>query len=127
MITKADKAIIYALAVVALIALLATLVYAKTLNSSSSEVVICSEGREVARYPLNGEARRVDISGPLGKSVVEISSDKARMFDSPCPRKICCAQGWIASPDRAIICIPNRVVIKIESTNTKTSLDAVNR
>lgn len=127
MITRADKLIIYGLAVIALVALLTTLVYARTFISNGSEVVIRSDGREVACYSLSDERRTIKIDGPLGKSVVEISSDKARMLDSPCPQKTCCAQGWITGPERAIICIPNRVVIKIVSAKTKTSLDAVSQ
>ena len=37
------------------------------------------------------------------------------MSDADCPDKDCVNQGWISRPGQMIVCLPNRLVIKIES------------
>jgi len=44
---------------------------------------------------------------------VQIKSGKVRMQESNCPRKVCVHQGWIEHSGESIICVPNKVVIKI--------------
>lgn len=128
MITKADKFIIYGITVTALIVALVSTAYSRTL-SNGAEVVISRNGREIASYPLGSKKGKVKVIGPLGESVIELSATRARMLDSPCPKKICCAQGWIEKPNRTIVCVPNRVVIKVvpASAKKKDTFDAISR
>ncbi|HRR92028.1 MAG TPA: NusG domain II-containing protein [bacterium] len=47
---------------------------------------------------------------------------KVRILSSPCPDKLCVKQGYISESGQVIICLPNRVVIKIEG---RASFDAL--
>ena len=58
--------------------------------------------------------KEVPIRGPLGTSILEMGADKVRLVDSPCPDHICLAMGWIASPGEMIVCLPNKIVVRIE-------------
>ncbi|MEQ6390616.1 NusG domain II-containing protein [Bacillaceae bacterium S4-13-58] len=40
-----------------------------------------------------------------------------RITNSPCPKQICIKNGYISKPGIAIIGIPHKVIIEIETTN----------
>jgi hypothetical protein len=63
-------------------------------------------------YPLNQD-KEIIVKGKLGEAKVVIRDGRVRILDSPCPLKICEKKGWISKRGDFIICIPNRVVIKI--------------
>ena len=50
-----------------------------------------------------------------GENIVEIDRDKVKMYYADCPDLDCVRQGWISRPGQMIVCLPNRIVIKIES------------
>jgi hypothetical protein len=64
-------------------------------------------------YPLNQD-KKIIVKGKLGEAKVEIKDGRVRILNSPCPLKICENKGWISKKGDFIICVPNRVVIKIE-------------
>ncbi len=63
-------------------------------------------------YPLN-QNREIGIEGKLGTAKIIIKDGRVKIINSPCPLKICERKGWISKKGDFIICIPNRVVIKI--------------
>jgi hypothetical protein len=64
-------------------------------------------------YPLN-QNREITVNGKLGEAKVVIRDGRVRILDSPCPLKICENKGWISKKGDCIICVPNRIVIRIE-------------
>lgn len=84
-------------------------------------VIIQVDGKIFSRFSLS-ENRTVKVPGPLGISIVEIKNDKVRMFSSPCPDKLCVREGYISKPGQMIVCVPNRVILKIEG---RANLDAL--
>jgi len=64
-------------------------------------------------YPLN-QNKEIIVNGKIGPAKVEIRDGKVRILNSPCPLKICENKGWISKKGDFIICVPNRVIIKIE-------------
>ncbi|MGC9323881.1 MAG: NusG domain II-containing protein [Desulfomonilia bacterium] len=64
--------------------------------------------------PLDSDIR-MNIPGPLGESILEISGKSVRMVSSPCPNKVCIHMGSISKPKESIVCIPNRVYVTIRS------------
>jgi hypothetical protein len=63
-------------------------------------------------YPLNQD-KEIIVNGKLGEAKVIIRDGRVRILNSPCPLKICEKKGWISKKGDFIICIPNRIVIKI--------------
>jgi hypothetical protein len=63
-------------------------------------------------YPLN-QNREIEIEGKLGTAKIIIEDGRVKILNSPCPLKICERKGWISKKGDFIICIPNRIVIKI--------------
>ena len=60
------------------------------------------------------------------KNVIEVDRYRVRMVHADCPDNDCVRQGWISCPGQIIVCLPNRVVIKIiASKNLPDEPDAV--
>lgn len=82
-------------------------------STSGDTVIIQVAEKEPIRLPLNKD-RIIKVQGPLGESIIEIKNKKVRMLSSPCPDKLCIKQGAIDKTSQSIICVPNRIVMKIE-------------
>ena len=81
------------------------------------------DGRPAFVLPLDDE-RTVSVQGPAGITVVEIKDHLVRVIDSPCHNKLCVKQGWIRRG--AIVCVPNKVVVKIGAEDRKENIiDAI--
>jgi len=76
------------------------------------KVIVSVDKTRTFVYPLNQD-REFIINGKLGTAKVEIGDGRVRILNSPCPLKICEKKGWISNKGDFIICIPNRVVIRI--------------
>jgi hypothetical protein len=74
-------------------------------------------------YPMD-RTERVEIPGPLGRTVVELSGGAARVVSSPCTNKTCIAAGAIHRRGQWVACLPNGVSLTIEGENTEPELDA---
>jgi hypothetical protein len=78
----------------------------------AERAVVRLDGRIVAEYPLNA-ARRVEVDGPLGKTIVEIQPGRARVLSDPGPRQYCVRQGWLMQANAIAICAPNHVSLAL--------------
>ncbi len=74
-------------------------------------------------YPLD-ENRTINISGPLGTTILKIEDSGVRIIDSPCPDKICIHQGIIRESGQWIACLPNQVLISIKG-KTEEKIDEI--
>jgi hypothetical protein len=85
--------------------------------------VKCKTGEYV--YALDRDTA-VDVAGPLGSTRIVIDSGRVCIADSPCPGKICVHSGRISNSGEWIACLPNRVLVYIESRK-KNEVDATSR
>jgi len=95
------------------------------LVSAGSEVEIRSNNRVVGRYSLD-EDRLIEVPGPIGSTTVCVDSGRARVESSPCPNKICVHMGSVGREGGLIVCVPNRVIVKV-GTGRPEGVDAVSR
>lgn len=49
----------------------------------------------------------------------EIRDHRIRFIEADCPDKLCERTGWISRPGETAICLPNRIVVRIEGENRK--------
>lgn len=70
------------------------------------------DGRVVAELPLT-QARKLDVVGPLGTTVIEVQPGRARVASDPGPRQYCVLQGWLTRPNSIAICAPNHVSLQL--------------
>ncbi|MDD4569375.1 MAG: NusG domain II-containing protein [Tepidanaerobacteraceae bacterium] len=127
MITRGDKTLIIFILLVALFIFVGFQVYGFT--GGRTYAIIEVDGNPYQKVSLgeDGPQLKINVPVPYGENVVEIDRDKVRMFYADCPDGDCVRQGWISRPGQIIVCLPNRMVIKIESDDklTQKDVDAV--
>lgn len=65
------------------------------------------------------------VEGYNGDVVIEVNSNKIRVIEEDSPYHLCSKQGYVSSPLQPIICLPNKIVIKI--IDERESVDTVVR
>lgn len=85
------------------------------------EVVVDKETKEI--FPLD-EEKEYTISDGKHINKIIISDGKVCITEANCPDKLCVKQGRIDKDGQSIICLPNKVVIKIVS-DKNNNVDAV--
>ncbi|MEE9141345.1 MAG: NusG domain II-containing protein [Gammaproteobacteria bacterium] len=80
-------------------------------GATAERVVI--RGTEIEQtYSLTND-NRVEIAGPLGKTVVEFRDGRVRVAESPCRRKLCVHRGWLERAGEMTFCLPNAVSVEL--------------
>jgi hypothetical protein len=74
-------------------------------------------------FPANAN-ETVNVPGPLGETVVEISGGSARITASPCINQTCVAAGAVRSPGQWAACLPNRVMLYVGKGEAENDVDA---
>lgn len=116
--TKADGVVI-ALALV----VLGYLYAAFWSNTKGAEAAILVDGVETQRWPLTQD-RRIDITGRMGVSQLEIKDGKVRFLASPCSGKQCVHAGRLHRSGEFAACLPNGVSVYV--VGSATEFDAIN-
>jgi hypothetical protein len=61
------------------------------------------------------EEKLIELHGEWGDVTVETGPRGVRVRQSTCPNQVCVRQGWQKNNNAVIVCVPNRLVILIES------------
>lgn len=115
--TKGDK-IIVGMVVVAVI--LAYLTFAVGISDEKAEgVEIFVAGKLYASYDLNRleTEQLVEIKSQYGKNILKLTPDGVVMTDASCPDKKDVKDGMITRPGQMLICVPNRVSVRLVGNN----------
>jgi hypothetical protein len=131
--TKGDKILILTLTGVAFSIFF--LQRAPQTHSGQRRVVVELDNRVIQPFMLREKALSQQISIPLpeGEARLEIKGGRVRMLAMRreiCPRGICSQEGWIGDPGEMIICMPNKLVVRIEALEGEVDeahLDAITR
>lgn len=94
----------------------------ETTGEDGRIVVIEVDGQEYGRYPL-GESRTIPIKNQAGKvtNVLSIREHRAEMTEADCPDGLCMKQPSIAKTGENIVCLPNRIVARVEGGASEDS------
>ena len=113
-IRKADIILFIVLVVIGLAAS-AALTLSHGEAGSNAKVIIESGGDLYASYPLN-EDRTVVVPAPKqNENVVVISGGKVSVTEASCKNQVCVKHGPISRSGESIVCLPNRLVVRIEN------------
>ena len=113
-IRKADIILFIALVVIGLAAS-AALSLSHGEAGAGAKVVIESGGELYATYPLS-EDRTISVPAPgRGENVVEISGGTVSVTEASCKNQVCVRHGAISKTGESIVCLPNRLVVRIQS------------
>lgn len=78
----------------------------------ADRAIIRQEGRVYADIDLKAR-KQVEVTGPLGTTLIAVEPGRARVVSDPSPRQYCVKQGWLMRPGEIAICAPNRVSVQI--------------
>jgi hypothetical protein len=119
--------IVVVVLVVAAAAASMLLVSRASAGEKGSLAVVEVNGKEVRRVTLgSGQApRTITVRGWQGPSTFEVKDGRVRMVRSDCRDKICIGVGWIDTGGRSIVCLPNRVVIRVTGKSRSGKIDTV--
>lgn len=79
--------------------------------SQAAMVQIYLNGDLIEELPITTD-RELTVSADYANTV-SIRGGKAAITESDCPGADCVYSGWISSPGRSIVCLPNRVEIRV--------------
>ena len=106
--TRADRMLLFASFLLSCL----SLALLKGWGDEGRVALVEVEGRPYARLYLS-EPRRLSIPGRLGEMVLVVQDQRVRIEASHCPQKICVHSGAIRRSGELLVCVPNRVVVRI--------------
>lgn len=115
---KRDKLLIVIVVCVALCAFLAHQIIG---GDGAGKVTVKVNGELKGTYSLD-EDQTIEING--GTNILQIKNGKADMTEADCPDQLCVNQRAISRQGESIICLPHKVVVEVESSES-SELDAV--
>ena len=115
---KRDKLLIVIVVCVALCAFLAHQIIG---GDGAGKVTVKVNGELKGTYSL-AEDQTIENNG--GTNILQIKNGKADMTEADCPDQLCVNQRAISRQGESIICLPHKVVVEVESSES-SELDAV--
>jgi hypothetical protein len=111
-LNKYDISLIAAVIIVNLILLV--IGSKKVSNAGGNTAYVYSDDKLIGKYLLgNGYSDEFTIKSEEGVNTVHIENDNVWVSDSNCPDKYCQLQGKAAADGDIIVCLPNKLVIKV--------------
>lgn len=87
---------------------------------------IYSINKLVGEYVLTDDVKdEVKIESETGYNVLHIEGGQIWIHDASCPDKICISQGKISHDGEIIVCLPNKMLIKIVDNNEENEIDFI--
>lgn len=108
--------------VIAAVILLVAVIMLINSGEEGSYAAVYYNGEQVGSYTLFA-----DGFYPLEEYgiTLEVKDNKICVFDSDCPDKVCVKTGYISSPKQTIVCLPNRISVRIINENNDDNIDIV--
>ncbi|MDK2800730.1 MAG: hypothetical protein PWP27_772 [Clostridiales bacterium] len=90
-------------------------------GTAGTSVIIEVNGELYAQYNFNEitSTKYIEIQTQYGYNKVEIEKNRVRVVEADCPDKLDVLAGWISRANQMIVCLPNRMVVKIVGKNTE--------
>ena len=110
------KSDFFAIGMVAVVAILVSVIFWTKVGSEEGNMVMIYQDGSLIRELSLGTDTEVVIEGDY-ENVVTIKDGKAAITRSDCPGTDCVHSGWIHEAGRSIVCLPNRVELRIEGAS----------
>ena len=94
-----------------------------TAGTGGDKVKISTDGQVYGIYPLNEDCE-IDVTEDGHTNHITIKDGQVSMSYSTCRNQVCVNTGAISQTKDAIVCLPNRVVVEIISSEEGKGGDA---
>lgn len=91
-------------------------IFINVTKEDGSMAEVYYEDKKILTIDLNIDREYV-IDGELGDVVLEVKNRKIRVKEENSPKHICSKEGFIGDSSRTLICLPNKIIIKIVGDN----------
>ena len=108
-----QKGDIFAVLIVVCLIVLSGVLFLPRGETENGNVEIYKAGERIYVFPLT-EDRTFSVDGEY-RNVISIEDGKVAITESDCPGTDCVHTGWISAAGRSIVCLPNRVEVRITS------------
>ena len=111
--TKADKIVVVIILIFAVVFYIVFNIL--VFGDNPEKAIISVNGHEYASYKLSEivDKKTVRIETEFGVNVVEITNKGARVIEASCPDKLDVYCGEINKNGQMIVCVPNRLTIRL--------------
>ena len=104
---------------------------------AAAVVRLASPGGSVAEITVDGQVvERIDldrvtegytfmVEDEWGSNTIQVEPGRIRVAAADCPDQVCVHQGWISTGIAPIVCLPNQLVIQIQSDSHNQQVDGV--
>lgn len=102
----------FAIAFVLILALLTAAAFIpRDIGSENAVVQVWQDGNLIRELPLNAD-ETFEYSDEY-TNLISVQNGKVSIIESDCPGADCVHSGWIRHSGRSIVCLPNRLEIRI--------------
>ena len=113
-----------AIASVVAIALVMLAFFLLSLSGKEAAFARIYQNGKMIREVRLSENAVLEIGGEYLNEIT-VRGGEVAVTRSTCPGEDCVHSGWMHSPGRSIVCLPNRLEIRLEGTGTDPEVDAV--
>lgn len=92
--------------------LISCLIFSKKENGN--QALVYYENDLILKIDLSQD-NEYDVNGYNGNVHIIVKDNKIKVEEENSPKHICSKQGFISSSNETIVCLPNKIVIKIDS------------
>ena len=85
-------------------------------NNKSEAIEIYINNKLYRSIPID-EDEDLKIEGEFGYNYIKIHDNGVEITEASCPDKVCVESGFISKPSERIVCMTNKVVIKIKASD----------
>ena len=87
---------------------------------------VYSNNTLVGEYVLTDDVKdEFKIESETGYNILHIEDGQIWIHDASCPDRVCISQGKISYDGEIIVCLPNKMLIKIVDNNEDSEIDFI--
>ena len=104
----------YILIGILFIILLCICVSLEFMKKKGSTAIVYYKNEAILTIPLHTDITTYEVMGENGIVEIVAGNGKIKVEEENSPLHLCSRQGWVDSSTQTIVCLPNKIVIKIE-------------
>lgn len=103
-----------------------TIIYQQvTPNNIGNIAVLEINGEIIAEFNLEQEYGQFHVETDQGYNILAFEDGRVKVEEADCPDQTCVRFGWIERIGQTIVCLPHRVIVRIENVTQDFGLDGV--
>lgn len=107
----------YILIVILVVIIFSSILITNKDSKASNEAIVYYNNEIALRIDLNTKLQDYVVKGYNGDVKIKAGEGKIKVMQENSPLHLCSKQGYISKSHETIVCLPNKIVIKLESND----------